>query len=51
MNEEEIIESIEDLDSEFDEITIADDIGEGNLDAESTEELIELAEERDNVED
>ncbi|AEB29778.1 transcription elongation factor NusA [Carnobacterium sp. 17-4] len=51
MNEEEIIESVEDLDSEFDEITIADDIGEGNLDAESAEELIELAEERDNVED
>ena len=51
MNEEEIIESVEDLDTEFDEITIADDIGEGNLDAESAEELIELAEERDNVED
>jgi len=51
LNEEEIIESVEDLDTEFDEISIDDDVEEGNLDAESAEELIELAEERDGMED
>lgn len=51
MNEEEIIESVEDLDTQFDEISIDADVEEGNLDAEATEELIELAEERDNLED
>lgn len=51
MNEEEIIQTVEDLDTEFDEITIDADIEEGNLDAEAAEELIELAEERNNVED
>ncbi|WP_029276967.1 transcription termination factor NusA [Carnobacterium jeotgali] len=51
MNEEEIIQTVEDLDTEFDEITMDADIEEGNLDAEAAEELIELAEERNNVED
>ncbi|MBT2731480.1 transcription termination factor NusA [Carnobacterium sp. ISL-102] len=51
MDEEKIIESVEDLDTQFDEILIDADVEEGNLDPEATEELIELAEERDNKED
>ncbi|WP_373471113.1 transcription termination factor NusA [Carnobacterium alterfunditum] len=51
MDEEKIIESVEDLDTQFDEILIDADVEEGNLDPEATEELIELAEERDNEED
>jgi N utilization substance protein A len=51
MDEEKIIESVEDLDTQFDEILIDADVEEGNLDPEVTEELIELAEERDNQED
>jgi len=51
MDEEKIIESVEDLDTQFDEILIDADVEEGNLDPEATEELIELAKERDNKED